>query len=398
MLFFVQPFYSEVRLVVKDFGKVLGAKQVQGRRFMKSSRPAKTLEGLQGKMPRRLKRVVSAKTSLKAALLISTFLVTLTLVPYDVRAQTAPTPSLDQGKTNGVPAQVVGAFDTLFGGSHAEMRAVHAKGVLCEGVFAPDPGARTLTRAEHLQGEEVPVLVRFSNFSGAPTTADNDPTANPRGMAIKFLLPGGNETDIVAHSYNGFPAATPEEFLHFLTALAVPANLEAFLAQHPAALAFMETPKPTPASYGSESFFGVSAFRFTNAAGVVRHGRYRLVPVAGGEYLAETDAAGRAPNFLRRELAERLALSPVLFRLSVQLADESDPITNGSLVWPSDRPMVELGTLRLHALVPDGDAAQRELLFTPLNLVGGIAATADPMLVARTQAYRISHERRRVPQ
>lgn len=361
-------------------------------------RPVETPKGSQAKMPKRLRSTVPAKTLSKAALLVSTFLVTLAAVTHGAQAQITPAPSSDHGKANSVPAQIVGAFDALFGGSHPAMRAVHAKGVLCEGVFVPGAAASTLTRAEHLQGGGVPVVVRFSNFSGVPNTTDNDPTANPRGMAIKFLLPDGSDTDIVAHSYNGFPASTPDEFLRFLTALTVPAKLDAFLADHPAARAFIGTAKPTPASYGTEHYFGVSAFRFTNAAGVIRHGRYRLVPLAGGAYLTETDAAGRPPDFLRRELAERLAVSPVLFRLSVQLAEEGDSVTDGSLVWPSDRPMIELGTLRLQLLVPEGDAAQRELLFTPLNLVGGIAATADPMLVARTQAYRVSHERRRAPQ
>lgn len=61
-------------------------------------------------------------------------------------------------------------------------------------------------------------------------------------MSIKFRLPNNVDTDIVAHSYNGFPVATPEDFLGYLNALASidPAMREAFFAGHPAARRFFE--------------------------------------------------------------------------------------------------------------------------------------------------------------
>ena len=89
------------------------------------------------------------------------------------------------------------------------------------------------------------VTVRFSNSTGLPLVPDNDPNANPRGMAVRFNLAEHSHTDIVSHSTDGFPARTGEEFLEFLRALAStdlskpsdPANpspLEKFLGAHPA--------------------------------------------------------------------------------------------------------------------------------------------------------------------
>lgn len=321
---------------------------------------------------------------------LGTLLIAAALMPScGARAQTT-TPAA----TPGIPARIVGAFDALFDGPHAKQRAVHAKGLLCEGSFTPAPAAAGLSRAVHLRGAEVPVLARFSNFAAVPGLPDGHPASSPRGLAIKFLLPDDEDTDIVAHSYDGFPAGTPEEFLAFLRAVPDPAVLEAFAASHPAARAFLDHPKPTPASYGTETYFGVSAFRFTNAAGVTQHGRYRFVPLAGIFHLGAEDAAERAPGFLAGELVGRMQSGPVMFRLVVQLAGAGDAVADGSIPWPADRPVMELGTLSLRAVVPTGDARQSELTFVPTNLVGGIAPSADPMLTARTQSYRISSERR----
>ena len=340
-------------------------------------------------MPIRIKNVHPPASSRRCVALASVLLAAALSAPCDAWAQTA-----SHTGASSTSAQLVGAFDKMFSGPHAGQRAVHAKGLLCEGVFIPAPEAATLSRAVHLQGAPVPVLARFSNFAAVPGLPDGDPASSPRGLPVKFLLPDGEDTDIVAHSYNGFPASDPTEFLGFLRAVPDPEALKIFAADHPAARSFLDDPKPAPASYGNETFFGVNAFRFTNAAGVSRYGRYRFIPVAGISHLSADQAAKRAPNYLAEVLGEQLRRGPVAFRLVVQLAGEGDTITDGSVPWPSDRPVVELGTISLRAVVPDDDARQQELSFVPTNLVGGIAASADPMLTARTQAYRISVQRR----
>ncbi len=297
-----------------------------------------------------------------------------------------------------VPGQIVDAYDKLFGGPRSGERAVHANGIVCEGVFTPAPAAANLSRAEHLKGPDVPVLVRFSNRASIPGLPDGSPAASPRGLAIKFFLLDGSTTDVLAHSYNGFPASTPSEFLAFLRAAADPVTLEKFASGHPAARAFLRAPKPTPASYGSESYFGVSAFRFTNALGVSRYGRYRIVPVAGVSHLSTEQLAKQASAFLVSRLKDQLQQAPVLFRVMVQLASESDQVTDGAVLWPEDRPIVQLGTLSIRALVNADDPRQADLGFVPTNLVDGIDPSSDPMLLARTQAYSVSYVRRLRPQ
>jgi len=166
--------------------------------------------------------------------------------------------------------QLVDALIAIFG-SHPDYRPFHPKGIVCEGTFAPAGRTAWLTRAQHLQDVSSPVTVRFSDFSGVPGVPDGDPTANPRGMAIRFHLPSGASTDLIAQSYPGFPTRTPEGFLSFLRALAssgatapTPTTLDTFLATHPQAKLFAIAPKPIPASFATESFYAIDAFRFTN--------------------------------------------------------------------------------------------------------------------------------------
>jgi catalase len=47
--------------------------------------------------------------------------------------------------------------------------------------------------------------VRFSNSTGLPHIPDNNPNANPRGLAIRFQLAEYVHTDRVSHSADGFP-------------------------------------------------------------------------------------------------------------------------------------------------------------------------------------------------
>ncbi len=296
--------------------------------------------------------------------------------------------------------QLIDALQVLFG-KHPGFRPVHAKGVLCEGNFIPAKGAAALCRSPHFRGSVVPVTTRFSDFTGIPTIPDNDPNANPRGMALRFHLANRDSTDVVAHSYNGFPVGTAEEFLEFLRALASsgpdvpkPNPIDQFLAGHPRAKQFVEAPKPAPESFAMETYYGVDAFRFTNAKGKSRYGRFRIVPTVPAENVDAAAAAIRPPNYLFDELTDRMGRGPVQFRLVVQLAAEGDSIIDASQPWPDNRPQLELGILSITGCVLDNDTAQRRLVFDPAHLIDGIEASDDPLIRARSELYAVSFQRR----
>src|SRR6478672_2827657 len=185
------------------------------------------------------------------------------------------------------PAELVDALNGVFG-KQTDNRAVHAKGIVLEGKFTPSPDAATLSKAPHLQGTSVPITVRFSDFAGVPAIPDTDPNASPRGMAVKFHLPDGSDSDLVMHSYNGFPTKTAAEFRDLLIALAAsgpdaakPTPLEKFFGTHPIAQTFLTSEKPAPVSYATLPYFAVNSFKFTNAKGDETFVRYRVEPEAG---------------------------------------------------------------------------------------------------------------------
>jgi catalase len=293
-------------------------------------------------------------------------------------------------------------FDKVNGGIHPGFRPAHAKGILLTGVFKPSPEAASYTRAPHIQQDSTPVTVRFSDSTGIPTVPDNGQDASPRGCAIRFHLGEHAHTDIVAHSVDTFPARNAEGLLDFFNALIAtdpagphPNAIEQFLGGHPAALRFVQTPKPIPTSFGKESFFAVSAFRFTSADGVSRYGRYRVLPVAGNEYLDNAGAAGKSPNFLFDEIRERVAKEPVQFRIVVQLAEDGDTVDDATARWPETRPRFTFGQISVTEIAPDNASAQQQIIFDPIPRVDGIEASADPLFEPRANVYLMAGRRRR---
>jgi catalase len=294
---------------------------------------------------------------------------------------------------------MVDAFNSIFG-AQPGTRANHANGLVLKAIFTPDPAAAKVTKAIHLQSTPTPVLVRFSNFGGNPHVADADPGAAPYGMSIKFSLPDGTETDLVMHSFNGFPARTVDEFRQFLVALgksparsAHPTALESMAATHQCAKSFLETDKAPPISFASQPYFGVNTFKFTNARGEVNYGRYRFIPVDGARYLGAGRSATAASDYLRTEILHRIAVAPVRMRMQLQVAEPGDALDDPCIAWPERRQLVELGSLSINAAVDDSRAMEQKLVFFPDDLPDGIEVQ-DPMLKVRTKAYSESFDRR----
>jgi catalase len=318
------------------------------------------------------------------------------------RYHQSPMPLPTDEHTLTLSRNLIQALDDL-NGVHPGFRPAHAKGIMLSGTFTPTAAAASLTRAPHAHRDSTPVTVRFSDSAGFPTVADNDPVlASPRGLATRFHLADRVHTDIIGVSSNGFPVRTPEEFLDFLRALhssqpdtPKPTPLETFLGTHPNALKYVSTPKPFPTSFARESFFTVNAFKFVNAAGDSRFGRFRTRAVLGNEYLSAEAAAGQDGNFLFSELLKRVAAEPVRYDLLVQLANPSDVTDDATSVWPEDRELLPFGSITLTAVVPDSGTEERRMIFDPIPRVDGIEASADPLLEARAAVYLMSGQRRR---
>src|SRR6187200_3305253 len=112
-------------------------------------------------------------------------------------------------------AELVAMIHENFQGFHPGYRGVHAQGRYYAAIFKATPEAKKLSRAVHLQGQPVPATVRHGH----------SPSGNPWGpaytpsMAVKFYLPDGTVTDLIALTIPVFFGRTPDEVLEGLKAL-----------------------------------------------------------------------------------------------------------------------------------------------------------------------------------
>jgi len=297
-----------------------------------------------------------------------------------------------------IEQQVVDAMNKVWG-DHPGFRANHAKGIVVEGSFRASPEAAGLSRAVLFNGTTIPATVRFSDSTGIPNVSYGGDAANPHGMAIKFHLPDGSDTDMVINSLKFFPVATGEDFRDLLLALAAsppdaskPTKFEQFAASHPSVPAAFATVS-TPDSFANEEYYGVNAFVFVNKSGERQAVRYQMVPERV-VHLVASDAAKQPPNFLMDELPERLKRGPVTFHLRAQLAAAGDSTKDPTIAWPNDRKVVELGILTIDKAVSNSAEMEKKLLFLPGELTDGIEESDDPLIDVRNGAYALSFSRR----
>jgi len=307
--------------------------------------------------------------------------------PTTIRAEDRP-----------IEEQIVDAMNKAFG-THPGFRANHAKGIVVEGSFKASPEAAGLSRAVLFNGSTIPVTVRFSDSTGVPQLPDGSKAANPHGMAIKFHLPDGRDTDMVINSLKFFPVSTGEDFRDLLLALAAsppdaakPTKFDQFAASHPSVPAAFAT-AATPDSFADEEYYGVNAFVFINKAGERQAVRYQMVPERT-VHLDADDAAKRPPDFLMDELPERLKGGPVTFHLKAQLAAADDSTKDATKPWPEDRKNADLGVLTVNKAVTNSAEVQKTLLFLPGQLTDGIEQSDDPLIDVRNSAYAVSFSRR----
>lgn len=310
-----------------------------------------------------------------------------------------PANAADREKS--IVERIVEVQHQLFDGPRAGLRSNHTKGILAQGEFIPAETASEVSTALHFQQGSFPLIIRFSNATGFPDIADNDPRTAAKGLAMRIDLGEEGYTDMVLSSVPRFPVATPEKLLELFSAIRDSANtdsspkpIETFLADHPAAKAFVDYPKPFSTSFATLAYHGINAFKFTNAAEDSVYGRYLVTPAAGVEHLDKETAAAQDKDYLMNELPQRLASEGVEFTLSIQIAQQGDVVNDATVIWPEDRPVVDLGTLRLTQMHEEAEGFEKATMFNPLALPEGIDPSDDPILIARPGAYAVSFQHR----
>ena len=296
------------------------------------------------------------------------------------------------------PAEAVDAANAVFG-RHAGARALHAKGILLDGTFTATPEAAALTRAPHMQGETLKATFRFSNGAGNAHHPDYAP--DPRGLAAKFYLPDGGRTDIVAVTTPIFPVPTPEGFVALLQAQSAgplaAVKMPLVMARYPSILRTLPAAAPSlrpPVSYAGVPYYGIHAFKWTDASGGSRFVRYIIAPEEPLGHLAPWKARKQSRDYLVEEIRSRVARGPIRFSLDVVIATPGDPTDDPSAGWPKNRRRVTVGRYEMTGLETERETGGDILVFDPTRVIDGIELSGDPVLRFRHDAYNESVQRR----
>ncbi len=295
------------------------------------------------------------------------------------------------------PADMIAGINRATGqtlgiGDH---RTLHAKGRFYAGTFTATPEAAALCRAGHLQGDPVPVRVRWSNGGGNPGLPDKAPDV--RGMAVSFRLSDGTATDLLGQTAPRFGIRTPEQFLALVRAANNPARLPLFLARYPAMVpSFLANARAgaikPPVSFAEATFYPIHAYKWVAPDGTESWVRYTLTPLATEQDRLEERFTG--PDRLAEEIAARLARGPVRFRLDVRVAGPGDDPHDPASVWSDSARLVDAGTIEVTRPDPEREQDGEVVVFDPTRIVDGIELSDDPILNYRPAAYTESVRRR----
>jgi catalase len=287
-------------------------------------------------------------------------------------------------------------------GIHAGFRRNHAKGMCVSGSFESSGQAAELSKAAVFRAGRVPVVGRFALAGGMPF--QEDAPAKVRSMALRFLLPGGEEWRTGMNNIPVFPVNSARGFYEQLLASSPdpatgkpdPEKMKAFFAAHPEAVQALALIKKRQVTSGfaNSTFNSLNAFRFVDAAGAPTSVRWSMVPVQPSAADSAERSAAEDKNYLFDDLIARIAQHPQQWRLMVTIGEGDDPTNDATLPWPADRRQIDAGTVTIdHASSEDGGRCTA-VNYDPLVLPSGIEPSDDPLLSARSAAYARSFTRR----
>ena len=282
------------------------------------------------------------------------------------------------------------------GGPALGRRRNHAKGICFTGVFEANGNGAALSNAYVFTKGQYPALGRFNLATPNPDAADS--TVRIRGMGLRIATPDGQEWRTAMIDAPVFPASTPQAFHTLLLASASkdPNAMKAFAAANPEFANFKAWAESAPwtTSFAQDRFNSLDAFIFVDDFGVRRAGRWSLLPAAAPVATTDADLAKLGPDFLEKEIVERVRGAPQRWTMAVTIANPGDPTNDPSRAWPEDRRTVDVGTLVVRQIEAERDGPCRDVNFDPTVLPSGIAISDDPFPAARSSAYRVSYDLR----
>lgn len=307
-------------------------------------------------------------------------------------------------------AQTLRELQKKHAGGGAASRALHAKGKCAlEATFTVLPDLPSQARAGlFAQPGTYRAYVRYSNGAGKHQP---DPTPDVRGIAIKLvgvpgkkLIPGMEDAttqDFLAIRSASTPFRNVDEFVGFVRAAASPALL---IPRVISLLGFSRALRVLGqlAKGLKEPMVSVATTTYYSALPIAcgDHAvRFRLRPCSEAAAGAQP---GSDPDYLRAELASRVAKGPVEYDFALQffVSEDKTPIEDASKDWSeADSPYVTVARLTL----PQQDLASprgqklsafiEKLSFDPWHALVAHRPLGN-MMRARNFAYRVSTQER----
>jgi catalase len=293
-------------------------------------------------------------------------------------------------------------------------RVVHAKGGGAFGEFEVTDDVTKYTKADFLQpGKKTELLLRFSSV--APEQGGADTQRDPRGFAIKFYTEQGNY-DLVGNNTPVFFIKDPIKFSDFIhSQKRLPdSGLRSndmqwdFWTLSPETahqVTLLMGDRGLPRTWRHMNGYGSHTYQWSNADGEKVWVKYTFKTDQGNEFLTQHEGdvlGGTSPDHHRQDLfgsiAEGKFPSWTLFVQIMPLADADDYRFNPfdlTKVWPhGDYPLIKVGKMTLNRNPENFHAQIEQSAFEPSNLVPGIAASPDKMLLGRLFSYPDTHRYR----
>ena len=275
-------------------------------------------------------------------------------------------------------------------------RRNHAKGICFTGTFEANGAGTALSKAQMFATGTYPVTGRFN--LAVPDPKAEDATARVHGLSLRIRTPDGQEWRAAMIDAPFFPVATPQAFyeLQLISARKDPEAMKNFAAAHPEFGVFgaWAGSAPFTGSYAENRYNGLDSFIFTNAQGQDRTVRWSFRPLATPVSVPADELKKRDPDFLAKDITQRVAQSSQRWTMTVAVADPGDAIADPSKAWPDDRRTIDVGTLAVQKVEPEADGACRDLNFDPTVLPAGMRTSDDPFPAARSAAYAVSYDLR----
>ena len=293
-------------------------------------------------------------------------------------------------------------------------RVVHAKGSGAFGELYINEDISRFTKADFLQpGRRTPMLARFSTVAGEQGSPDT--WRDPRGFSLKFYTAEGNY-DLVGNNTPVFFVRDPMKFQDFIRSQKrMP---DSGLRDHDMQWDFWTLSPETahqvtwlmgdrgiPKSLRHMDGFGSHTFAWINADGERFWVKYHFKTVQGIDFLTQADAdalAGSAPDHHRQDLFGSIENGDFpSWSLEVQVMPYADAENyrfnpfDLTKVWSQqDYPRIKVGTMTLNRNPENFFAQIEQAAFEPSNMVPGVGASPDKMLLGRLFSYPDAHRYR----